>query len=298
MFRLLPPPPEEFALRMDVGVWTEPLLDVEEDLFGAQIALKAHSCAQNVSRYHHCPSDAEPLVWEALTHLLATAAQDWPQWFAWECVGMRGVWANQLTGETAVFVPGVSESLPKPPLEWLGRQFQEDLVLLNAAGVCVGGHVCFPSGWSLAEKIGQPFLAIHAEVPGFVKYLGQSANGLVEHLKPHRPVGRWNWTFPATDTLNLDPVDEAVWGRGRAEVTPENAGQACFLRTERQTLSRLPHTGGILFTIHTYLTPLDTLAADPETRRRLHAHLQSLPPAMIAYRGMTAYLDALLIYLN
>ncbi|WP_323691080.1 heme-dependent oxidative N-demethylase subunit alpha family protein [Phenylobacterium sp. 58.2.17] len=36
-----------------------------------------------------------------------------------------------------------------------------------------------------------------------------------------------------------------------------------FVRVERQTLRRLPRTGGALFTIRVWLSPLDDLAGDP-----------------------------------
>ena len=79
---------------------------------------------------------------------------------------------------------------------------------------------------------------------------------------------------------------------------PENPGERCFLRLERQTLSRLPATRAILFTIHTYNIPIAAVAADPDHARRLAGNLRTMPPALQRYKGLDRYADALLAYLD
>ena len=51
-------------------------------------------------------------------------------------------------------------------------------------------------------------------------------------------------------------------------VTAENAGQRLHLRVERQTLSRLPRTGAVLFTIRTHMKRLDHFEGRPDAVRR------------------------------
>ena len=46
-------------------------------------------------------------------------------------------------------------------------------------------------------------------------------------------------------------------------VTAESAGQRLHLRVERQTLSRLPRTGAVLFTIRTHMKRLDHFEGRP-----------------------------------
>ncbi len=287
---------------MDAAAWAGPLLDVEPDRFAAQMALKEAILDGSLPYYFHCPPQAESLAWEALGRLLVGAARDWPQFFALDRAGDVWTWTNHLRGETTRFRLGERDTLPQAPLDWLGRQFQEDLVLMTAGAggeaVCAAGTLCFGSGWCLGDKIGKSFGDVHAEVPGFAAGAGRASDLLLRRLKPGRAALRWNWTLPATDRLNLAPALAPEWTEGRSGVTPENAGERCFLRAERQTLSRLPRTEGILFTIHTYLTPISEVAADPQRRRTLLAHVRSLPPATIAYRGMTDYADALTAYLE
>lgn len=50
-------------------------------------------------------------------------------------------------------------------------------------------------------------------------------------------------------------------------VTSENAGTRICTRMERETLSRLPKTRAILFTIKTYIKPLERFKKDPEKVR-------------------------------
>lgn len=42
-----------------------------------------------------------------------------------------------------------------------------------------------------------------------------------------------------------------------------------LFRSERQTLRRLPRTGAVIFTIRTYLTPIEELAKEPGVPSRL-----------------------------
>lgn len=55
------------------------------------------------------------------------------------------------------------------------------------------------------------------------------------------------------------------------------------LRTERQTLRRLPHSGGVVFTIRTYLTPIVDL--EKEEAGRLASALRSWPADVGKYKG-------------
>src|SRR6266567_3575328 len=61
----------------------------------------------------------------------------------------RWVWRNRLLDNETHFVLGEHDSLPLPPLDWVGRQVQEDLLILRGTtedGMSlVAGHLCFPN---------------------------------------------------------------------------------------------------------------------------------------------------------
>jgi hypothetical protein len=112
----------------------------------------------------------------------------------------------------------------EPPLVTAARLVQEDLCLMQRAPggehVLTGAVLCFPASWTLAEKIGRPLWRQNALV-----YVDPAL---------HQP---------------------------RPEAAPrrEAPGAGRYLRSEKQCLLRLPSSGAVAFTIHTYVIPLDAL---------------------------------------
>jgi hypothetical protein len=186
-------------------------------------------------------------------------------------------------------------------LDWTGRQVQEDLLLLDASTAgypLMAGQLCFANRWSLEEKMGSSFLDIHGPVPGFGEQIGRLSQLLMERLKPSRPVWRYNWSLTVSGELDLSTrVYDAVQAR-MAGVTAANCGETCFFRTERQTLARLPQTGAVLFTVHTYRTLLGNLARDAAWAQRFLEVLDQASPALLAYKGVTPVEGPLRDYLS
>ena len=187
---------------------------------------------------------------------------------------------------------GAPAVLPDP-LDWAGRQVVEDLLLLDVTDErvpLVAGSLCFPNGWTLRAALGRPFAGIHAPVPGFEEAIGAAALALMRRLRPARPVWRANWTLRTTDALDMSP--------GVAlPPPPEDAGEV-MVRVERQTLSRLPGCGAVLFTVHTRSRPLSEVAADPVRARRLLAALEGMPAAIRDYKAIGSLVDPVTRYLE
>jgi hypothetical protein len=143
-------------------------------------------------------------------------------------------------------------------------------------------------------------LAIHDPVPIFAERIGRSADLLMQRLKPGHPTARVGWSMTTNPALNHAPA--VTHGRREADpgITPANAGARCYLRVERQTLSRLPTTRGVLFTIHTYVTPLAVVIRDePQARaQRIAAVLRTMPEALQRYKGIDRFREPLLAYLD
>ena len=293
---------DEYEMPMNAQAGVPALIEVEEDRYAAQLTLKDAILASDPNYYFQCPPEAVPLAWESLEIVLADMAANLPQHFALKTRGERWTWTNRLLGTTTEFTLGDSASLPLSPLDWLGRQVQEDLILMaegaDGETFCVGGHLCFGSAWSLGEKRGESFLQIHDPVPEFRERIGTPSDLLMRRLKPGRPVARANWSVTSTDRLNLAPALAHEWHPSRDGITTENAGERVFFRVEYQTLTRLPRTRGILFTIHTYINPLSEVISDPARLRRLTAVLRGYPDALKFYKGMTPYFDTLLTFLE
>ena len=69
---------------------------------------------------------------------------------------------------------------------------------------------------------------------------------------------------------------------------PRRPGAGLYIRCERQTLRRLPQTGGLLFTIRIHLTPLRALAADPEAVAVFARAWAAAPEDFRRYKGLAA----------
>ena len=152
---------------------------------------------------------------------------------------------------------GVEGALPEAALA-----AHEDMCLLTRSSAeeqyrLIGAAVAWPSDWHPAEKIGLPLRALHAPIAGYEEQLATGVDRFIDTLKPGAIYGRCNWFIAATgDRRWLEPraAHEAF-----AQVTPDNAGETLFVRSERQTLRRLPQTGAILFTIGIYVERLGAL---------------------------------------
>nr|WP_225937691.1 DUF3445 domain-containing protein [Myxococcus sp. RHSTA-1-4] len=285
------------ALRPD-----ECLIEVDALHYAREVALKASLLAAGPQVRFQAVPGSEPLQWETVTVLLPLMARQDPRHFSLEVEeGGRWRWRNLVLGSETCFTPEDAESLPFAPLDWLGRQVQEDLLLLDGtrAGLpLVAGQLCFPSGWHLGDKLGRSLLDVHVPVPGFGAKLGTPTLRLMEGLKAGRSVTRCNWAITVTERLDLEPWTLPEWRHLFEGITAQNAGERCFLRLERQTLTRMPRTGAILFTIHTYVAPVASEVEDPERRRRLARVLRTVPPDTAAYKRLTPVLEPLLAFLE
>ncbi|MEM9147158.1 MAG: DUF3445 domain-containing protein [Pseudomonadota bacterium] len=241
-----------------------PLVAADPD-FAAQMAERARLLRAVPDTVLACLPDGHALAAELLDHVIAATRHP----FAWQ----DGTWLRP-DGEAVPVDRG-------RPLESLGRMTAEDWCLLcpgPAEYRLVAAVLCFPSRWSLAEKLGRALTSIHAPVPDYAGDLARRVNRMFEALRPERPVWRVNWLVHAQSALHLPLREEEKVARER--IGPETP---LYLRTERQTLSRLPRTGAVAFGIKTSLSPLEALSA-PEAAA-LARELGALEAPTIAYRS-------------
>lgn len=215
----------------------------------------------------------------------AAAFADWPQ-------------AVQLTpdvaapGQELAAMVGAAGGLPEVALAT-----HEDLCLLTKrededAYRLIGAAVAWPSDWYPKDKIGLPLRALHAPIAGYEEQLATGVDRFMETLQPGAIYARCNWFIAATGErrwLPDQPPQEAF-----AHVTPHNAGETLFVRSERQTLRRLPQTQAILFTIGIYVEPLGSLA--PANIAMLGRAVQTLVSGEGDRRGAPAYAHQLIAY--
>lgn len=176
---------------------------------------------------------------------------------------------------------GASGSSAIETLRQLGGALEPDVLLLSADPDgrfrLRGGALCFPTGWSLEEKLGHTLEFIHGVVPGLNPALGASIHQFLSKLKPGAAFLRDNWGIAASPELNLHPV------RGIAPPGLAVALDRLWLRVERQALMALPGTRGIVFGIRIELHRLDSLAGSPAAAGLCRA-LTTMPSELAVYK--------------
>jgi|APGre2960657505_1045072.scaffolds.fasta_scaffold29777_2 hypothetical protein len=265
---------------LDLAQWLEP--DLHQ---AAQLRLKADLLV----REHALVLRASPESEVACRELYATLAAHLP-------VHHPDLYTADSTSLTVRALDRAFPLTPPPEadarelLSTVARWVQEDLcVLAPAAPVTItAGAVCFPSRWNLPEKFGQASPAIHAPVPKFAGTIGPATHSFLERLTVEKPVWRLNWTLHDSDHLF---APHAV--PGRDDLTPAKVLTHVFLRTERQTLRRLPVSKAVVFTIRTHLHPLLEALPTPDATRLLLHTLEHLPAEVAAYKGMAKFIAPL-----
>lgn len=215
-----------------------------------------------------------------------------------ECLAYDEQYYCQALPGSEAAVQDLCRLLGAVSLREAGNSVQEDLLILDPClpgAPLVAGHLCFANAWCLDDKIGQPFLAIHGPVPSFGSTIGPSSQLLLERLKTGRPVQRLNWAVKSSGQLDLTSRWDPHVSAANARINAANAGELCWMRAERQTLSRLEPSGAVLFTIHTYTQPVATLT--PAQLNNLYGVLRTCPPDMLRYKGIWPFHGPLLEWL-
>jgi hypothetical protein len=176
----------------------------------------------------------------------------------------------------------------------LCSQVQEDVAICQLDGEkdwLAAIHLSAPNHWAPAEKIGRPFSAVHAIVPGMEKLNLQYFKMLVTAVQKG-PFFRFAWGI-ATDTrLNHHPspppgIDPVNWQGRRVEANTSKI----YLRVERQTITGIPPCNAFLFTIRTYFYDIDELAREEKTA--LFRAVEGMSPQSLEYKGLTDKIEIL-----
>ena len=180
------------------------------------------------------------------------------------------------------------------PLEAAARKIPEDLLLLapdNQNKLPLwhlrAASLCFPSHWSLSDKMGHSLAAIHDPVPDLNRRLATPIDRFFDAMRPDVISHRRNWTLQ---------IENALFAPNRSEgtaLTIDDVKDRLFVRVEHQSFRKLPNCGWVLFTIRTSLAPLSLWQDDQESLTDLITCLETMSAPMTAYRGMSCYMTPL-----
>ena len=182
------------------------------------------------------------------------------------------------------------------PLVEAARLVQEDLAVLqriDGAWVLTAGVVCFPSHWTVGDKVGLPLEGVHAPVAHYGEELRDKVDRFHERLTVDRPAWRRNWFVNPTSELHLPAYGHQM----HIADAIEHDGSPMWIRSELQTLRRLPETDAILFTIRVQRAPLGVLRQRPDLAAKMLVATSSWDREKRTYTSTGGALDALIGWL-
>ena len=167
----------------------------------------------------------------------------------------------------------------------MGRCLEPDVLWLQRRGDSndfhlVAGCVCFPSSWSLAEKIVKPLDVIHRPVPQLNQKLAAPIGQFLRRMEPGIAWCRENWGLSRSPELNHHP------DRGLPRLDALVKLDEVWLRVERQALVALPQSGSVLFGIRIEVYALGEVSNEPAARDGLRRALVTMPSDVAEYKGL------------
>jgi hypothetical protein len=218
-------------------------------------------------------------------HSLEEAGEGWPHLRA--IAGEIRAW---LAGQQGIALLGNT----------LALAVQEDLAIVRgprgsdaapSGDVLEWLHVCLPSNWAPAEKIGGSFVTVHEPVVHNERLLA-SAGQIVRAMIQGGPFVRYVWALHRDGEFCHNPRlhRQPAWREG---ATGAELIQQAYFRVERQTTHGFPELNRALFTIRYWTEPLAEVVADPWRRERLASALVSMDEAALRYKGLTGVRDEL-----
>lgn len=155
----------------------------------------------------------------------------------------------------------------------LAMQMQEDFIihaLEDGEDWMAYGHVCLPSGWNPAEKVGQSLRQLHAPIPGMKL---ENSRQLVEAMVHSGPFERFIWSVVHEDKLNFHP---SLPKQKFDPVHPQ-----LFIKVERQVTVGFPEANGALFLLRESLIPVEEI-----NLQALKQAITDMNPAERIYKGL------------
>lgn len=182
------------------------------------------------------------------------------------------------------------------PIDAAGHLVPEDLLVLmpddTGSYRLVAGSLVFPNQWRLIDKIGGTLIEIHAPTDGYAELLGNKVDSFFASLESGRVMGRRNWFFH-DDPSFLQPEK-----MGNRPIVSVDDVEPLWVRSERQTLRRLPASGAMVFTVRTQVATIADLRSRRKTAKAVASHLEAASARGLAVKDAEGRSEALISYLR
>ncbi|KAF2213494.1 glycosyltransferase family 22 protein [Cercospora zeae-maydis SCOH1-5] len=242
---------------------------------------------------------------ELLEELTSYLPQRYPTLFHRSPHGLT----NNITNETFDIRPthlSVNSGPRENPMQLCARLIQDDLAIMfekpDGKYYLLAASILLAGFWRLTDKFGMSLEQIHlsGDVPGYETKLHKGMANFFRRLSPEKPVLRNNYFIQVDDNLawsesiGSEDSEAPSWNTAQKDKAIEHH----FFRSERQSLRRLPRSGGVVFTIRTYFEPVKGIVAEPGVPGRLASAVRSWGEDVGRYKGKERYGNVLLEFLD
>ncbi|KAK4464952.1 hypothetical protein QBC42DRAFT_170096 [Cladorrhinum samala] len=246
--------------------------------------------------------EAYPAALELLQEFTEYLPQRYPSLYQKTERGIKNLWS----GEEFDIVGDDKGRLVEDPMQMAARLVQDDLAIMiekeDGQYYLLAGATLLPGFWRLEDKFGMALSEIHTsgDVPQYREKLEKGMMNFFRRVQPQEVVARNNYFFQVDDGLgwswSIGPEDspEVSWSTAEKNRAIEHH----YFRSERQTLRRLPKSGGVAFTIRTYFHPITAIAEEDYVPGRLASAVRSWGDDVSRYKGKDTYGKVLLEYLD
>jgi hypothetical protein len=244
--------------------------------------------------------EALPAALELLDELTTYLPARYPTLYRRTETGLLNLWNNES-------IPTLVRPCPEDPMQCAARLIQDDVAIMlerpDGQYYLLAASILLAGFWRLSDKFGMPLSLIHTsgDVPQFREKLEKGMLNFFRRLKPEELVGRNNYFLQVDDSL---PWSHSIG----PETVPELEGWKSaeknraishhYFRSERQTLRRLPKSGGVVFTIRTYFEKVTDICEEDFVPGRLASAVRSWGEDVSRYKGRERYEGVLLEYLD
>ncbi|KAK3385241.1 hypothetical protein B0H63DRAFT_180675 [Podospora didyma] len=260
---------------------------------------KARRIAERGSQCCMTAPEAYPAAVELLQELTDYLPARYPSLYRRTPVGLDNLWSGESFDITR-------RPLPEDPMQTCARLVQDDLAIMierpDGQYYLLAGAILLPGFWRLGDKFGMGLPEIHTsgDVPQFKEKLEKGMTNFFRRVKPEEMVARNNYFLQVDDDLawswsiGEEDSQDVSWGTAEKNRAIEHH----YFRSERQTLRRLPKSGGVVFTIRTYFHPITEVAEEDYVPGRLASAVRSWGEDVSRYKGKERYGEVLLEFLD
>jgi hypothetical protein len=194
------------------------------------------------------------------------------------------------------------------PLLQLSYLIEEDFMLLDEmAGVAriTAASNAYSSSGRLVASVGKDMQFAHSPVPRLTDRLGARIDRVLRTVHTSTPCERFNWQLTPMATVFFPHEDPHAANAAAMHAVveelrrdPARAGELLWMRVERQTLTRLPDSNSVAFSLHTFSDPLSALQSDAQSIRAILALLKGYSQERWKYSEMDIIREPLLRWLE